>query len=80
MTGQRRHTLHDGNFFGEIDLFYSQPRSASVRAVDYCDIYVLDKITFDRVLNAYPDFADHVHGVARQRWDSERSAPSEMRP
>jgi voltage-gated potassium channel len=43
-------TLTDGQFFGELALLFSQPRSASVRAVDYCDLYTLDKDTFDHVL------------------------------
>lgn len=60
-------TLRDGDFFGEIALLFSQPRTASVRAVDYCDLYTLDKETFDRVLARYPDFAAHIHQMARSR-------------
>ena len=60
-------TLSDGDFFGEIALLFSQPRTASVRAVDYCDLYTLDKETFDRVLARYPDFAAHIHQMARSR-------------
>jgi voltage-gated potassium channel len=60
-------TLRDGDFFGEIALLFRQPRTASVRAVDYCDLYVLDKDTFDRVLARYPTFAAHVHEQAERR-------------
>jgi len=60
-------TLIDGDFFGEIALLFSQPRSASVRAVDYCDLYTLDKETFDRVLTRYPDFTAHIQSMARSR-------------
>jgi voltage-gated potassium channel len=60
-------TLSDGDFFGEIALLFSQPRTASVRAVDYCDVYMLDKDTFDRVLGRYPEFAAHIHEMARSR-------------
>jgi hypothetical protein len=60
-------TLTDGNFFGEIALLFSQPRTASIRALDYCDLYALSKETFERVVTHYPDFALHIHNIARQR-------------
>jgi voltage-gated potassium channel len=60
-------TLTDGQFFGELALLFSQPRTASVRAVDYCDLYTLDKDTFDHVLARYPEFAAHIKEVADER-------------
>jgi hypothetical protein len=60
-------TLTDGQFFGELALLFSQPRTASVRAVDYCDLYTLDKDTFDQVLTRYPEFAVHIKEVADER-------------
>ena len=60
-------TLTDGQFFGELALLFSQPRTASVRAVDYCDLYTLDKDTFDHVLANYPEFAAHIKEVAEGR-------------
>jgi hypothetical protein len=63
-------TLTDGDFFGEIALLHSQPRTASIRALDYCDLYALNKETFERVLGHYPDFAKHVHEMAQKRRES----------
>ena len=60
-------TLTDGQFFGELALLFSQPRTASVRAVDYCDLYTLDKDTFDHVLTRYPEFAAHIKEEADRR-------------
>lgn len=60
-------TLHEGDFFGEIALILNQPRSASVRAVDYCDLYRLEKNLFDRVLAHYPEFAVHIESMAKER-------------
>lgn len=60
-------TLSDGNFFGEAALLTSQPRNASVRAVEYCDMYMLDKESFERVLGFYPEFAAHIHDLAEER-------------
>ena len=64
-------TLGDGDLFGEIALLFSQPRSASVRATDYCDLYILDKDTFERVLQHYPEFAKYIKGVAEKRRTSD---------
>jgi voltage-gated potassium channel len=60
-------TLTDGQFFGELALLFSQPRTASVRAVDYCDLYTLDKDTFDHVLTRYPEFAAYIKEAAGRR-------------
>jgi len=69
-------TLKDGQFFGEVALLFVQPRNASVRAVDYCDLYTLDKDTFDHVLAQYPEFAAHIKEEAeRRREEAERRSP-----
>ena len=68
-------TLRDGDLFGEIALLFSQPRSASVRAMDYCDLYTLDKDTFQRVLTHYPEFASYINEIADKRRKSEGAHP-----
>jgi hypothetical protein len=35
--------------------------------VDYCDLYTLDKGTFDHVRSRYPEFAAHIKEVADER-------------
>jgi voltage-gated potassium channel len=60
-------TLKDGEFFGELALLFSQPRTASARAVDYCDLYTLDKDTFDHALARYPEFAAHIQEEVHRR-------------
>lgn len=60
-------TLHEGAFFGEIALLLSTPRTATIKATDYCDMYSLNKNTFDRVLAKYPDFAESVRELAEER-------------
>jgi hypothetical protein len=60
-------TLKDGDFFGELALLFSQPRNASVRAIDYCDLYSLDKETFDHAISRFPDFAGHIKEEAERR-------------
>ncbi len=68
--------LKDGDFFGELALLTSQPRSASIRAVDYCDLYSLDKQSFDQVLEHFPTFAEEVRKIAERRREDSRPAPS----
>ena len=41
-------TLSDGAYFGEYALLYHERRSASVRALTYCDLYILTKDDFNR--------------------------------
>jgi len=60
-------TLTEGGFFGEIALLLSQPRNASIRALDYTDLYTLDKDTFQRILENFPDFLDHIREMAKKR-------------
>jgi voltage-gated potassium channel len=60
-------TLSDGNFFGEMALLTSRPRSNTVRALDYCNLYTLDREKFDEVLENFPDFAADVRRIADDR-------------
>ena len=60
-------TLTSGQFFGEIALLLSMPRTATVRARVYCDLYVLDKDTFENILQRYPSFAKRIEQLADDR-------------
>ncbi len=62
-------TLKDGDFFGEIAILLSTPRTATVRAKTGCDLFVLDKTDFQRILHDHPHFADGVAKVARERYN-----------
>lgn len=60
-------TLEAGAFFGEMALLASQPRNASARAVDYCELFVLSREVFLAVLKRHPDFEKHVRDIASSR-------------
>ncbi len=60
-------TLTSGHFFGEIALLLSTRRTATVKAKVYCDLYMLDKETFDSILERYPAFAEEVAQLAETR-------------
>jgi len=60
-------TLAAGSYFGEMALLLSQPRSACARAVGYVDLYSLEKNTFERILEKFPSFQEHLNELAEQR-------------
>jgi voltage-gated potassium channel len=60
-------TLREGDFFGEMALLLNRPRTASLRAVGYCDLYTLSKQVFDRVIAHHPRFAAHIEHMTRER-------------
>ncbi len=69
-------TLSDGQFFGEIALLLSMPRTASIVAKGYCDLYSLDKETFERILARYPSFAETIKELAETRREEITSTKS----
>jgi glucose-6-phosphate 1-dehydrogenase len=60
--------LGPGAFFGEISLLLSEPRIASVRAREHCDLFVLDKADFHRVLRDHPEFAKSILEASQTRY------------
>jgi hypothetical protein len=66
-TGQVYANLSEGGYFGEIALLKDSPRNATVRALDYCDLYTLDKDSFQMVLRQFPVFAREVRKMANRR-------------
>jgi voltage-gated potassium channel len=63
--------LKAGDFFGEIALFRNVPRTASVKATTYCDLYSLSKARFDYVLNKYPGIKQTIEKVTISRVGNE---------
>lgn len=61
-------TLGEGAFFGEIALIYAMPRVASIRALTYCDLFVLTKKDFDLILEQYPEEARNILEEAKNRY------------
>ena len=60
--------LKDGDIFGEIGVLMSMPRTADVRAKTSCDLFVLDKADFSRILRDNPRFASAIQQVAKERY------------
>ncbi len=60
-------TLTDGDFFGEIALLEGGARTATVKAVDYCDLYALDRDTFERIVLHHPEILTLIQEEAIRR-------------
>jgi glucose-6-phosphate 1-dehydrogenase len=67
-SGQRIATLAEGDCFGETSLLLTQERTATVQAIEDCDLFVLDKADFDKVLREYPEFARSILEIAKTRY------------
>ena len=61
-------TLNEGSFFGEIALLMSQPRTATIRAKDNCDLFVLEQSDFAALLRDQPQVAESIKKVAKERY------------
>jgi len=75
-AGQVVKKLKDGDVFGEIAVLLSKPRTATVRAATPCDLFVLGKTDFCRILRDHQQFADGVAKVARERFNLDVTAQS----
>jgi CPA1 family monovalent cation:H+ antiporter len=63
--------LGPGDFFGELALLDDAPRSADVRARTYCNVLVLSRRDFRRLLNQDPALKAQIERVAAGRRASE---------
>ncbi|MFN4258366.1 MAG: glucose-6-phosphate dehydrogenase [Gemmataceae bacterium] len=73
-AGQVLNTLRDGDFFGEIALLLSRPRTASIRALTPCELFMLEKDNFANLLRDHPDFTQTILRIAQERYQVTLSA------
>ena len=67
-------TLQEGDCFGEMALLLREPRNATVRAKSDCNLFVLGRADFTRILRDHPHFADAITQIARDRYHKTLSA------
>lgn len=76
-------TLKDGGFFGEIALLYDTKRTASIVARTYCDMFILTKEDFKKVMKKFPTQSKGIKEIAKERFqnvvDAERRKEEEAR-
>jgi glucose-6-phosphate 1-dehydrogenase len=73
-------TLREGDCFGEMALLLSEPRNATVRAKTLCDLFVLEKADFCRILRDHQQFAHAIKEVARARYNKTVAAEQLLAP
>ncbi len=64
---EKTFVLREGTFFGEIALIHKEPRTANIMALSYCDLYMLERETFEFVLEQYPAIAERIRKTAEER-------------
>jgi CRP-like cAMP-binding protein len=67
-------TMREGDCFGEVALLRPEARSATIRAKTLCDLFVLGRADFARILRENPHFAEMIEAVARERYNLAVSA------
>jgi hypothetical protein len=60
-------TLAEGDYFGYMSLALGEHRTASIRAVGYCDLLILNKEDFNRIKSEFPEFNDVLKQVSAER-------------
>lgn len=60
-------TFKDGDFFGEIAILLDAKRTATIVARTYCDMSILTKDAFRKVLRRFPQVAAGIKQIAEER-------------
>jgi CRP-like cAMP-binding protein len=79
-SGNVKAALRDGDCFGEVALLLSEPRTATVRARTLCDLFVLARADFSRILRDHQQFARTIEAIARERYSKAISAEQLISP
>jgi len=78
--GHVQAVLHEGDCFGEVALLLSAPRTATVRAKMPCDLFVLARGEFCRILREHQQFARVIEEIARVRYNMAIAAEQLIAP
>jgi CRP-like cAMP-binding protein len=63
-------TFAPGGFFGEIAIMYQTKRTATIIARTYCDMFVLGKADFSKVLKKFPVESKTIKNIAKERFEA----------
>jgi voltage-gated potassium channel len=68
--GKNKHGhLEGGDYFGDLSLILGEKRTASVRALTYCEIFILNRNDFNRIKNEYSEFRDILTKTSAEKTD-----------
>jgi voltage-gated potassium channel len=60
-------TMSNGDYFGFMSLTLDERRTASLKALSYCEILVLDRADFSRIKEEFPEFSAVLKKVSAER-------------
>ena len=60
-------TMSEGDYFGFMSLTLGERRTASIKALSYCEVLVLDRSRFNQIKEEFPEFADVLKKVSAER-------------
>jgi hypothetical protein len=67
-NGKNSHgTFEDGDYFGDLSLILNEKRTASVKALTYCEIFILTNSDFDRIKDEYPEFKNVLKKMSSEK-------------
>lgn len=62
-------TLFEGEYFGDMSMILMEKRTASVRAVTYCELFILEKNDFLYFKEEFPEFKEVLKKISSQKTD-----------
>jgi CRP-like cAMP-binding protein len=66
--GKNKHGIfEEGDYFGDLSLMLNEKRTASVKALTYCEIFILTKSEFDRIKDEYPEFKNVLKKISSEK-------------
>jgi voltage-gated potassium channel len=66
--GRETHgTLESGDYFGDLSLLLGERRTASVKSLTYCDVFLLARDQFERIKREYSEFRDTLKKISSEK-------------
>ncbi|MCX6224964.1 MAG: ion transporter [Bacteroidia bacterium] len=61
--------LGEGDYFGDLSMILKEKKTASVKSITYCDVFVLDLNDFNRIKAEYPEFNEVLNKMSSEKVD-----------
>lgn len=63
-------TLEGGDYFGDLSTLLGERRTASVRTLSYCDVFLLKKKDFEQIKREYGEFRDVLKRISTDKTET----------
>jgi voltage-gated potassium channel len=69
-AGRKNHgVLEKGDYFGYMSFILREKRTASVKAISYCEIFVLTSDAFNRIMTSHPELRSVLKKLSSEKTD-----------